>query len=721
MNLRFWLISTTLFFCVATVAAQPLSKLKEDGMKLYERGKYREALELLTRYDEQKGGETDIAQAIGIAAYQTNQLPKAKQYLSAIASNAKMIDPSVLLYLGRTYHAELNFKEAIKNYKRFLSLTDDKHPERRRVVGDVLRCASGVKILLQTDLALVENLGEGVNSRFDEFAPIQSATIDDRLYFSSAREDSEGGMRNEQGFTDVKNGHYFNDIYITDFDAGDWRSPTRLENILINSARHEWLLDITNGGKTLVFFRTGNGFSGDIMIDTFKSGDETRSLPPTLNAPLHPESGDNSVTFFNDSILIFAAKRPEGFGGLDLYYTVFANGAWRSPKNLGKGINSPYDETTPYLAKDGRTLYFSSNSTASMGGFDIFKSTFDADSLRFMPAVNLGKPINSAADEQFFRLTPDGMRAYFSSSRKDGFGERDIYTALFKNFQKEQAPSVPVAFHLIEQAQKEKALANANKPQVQKVLETKLEPLFYENDDDLLRGVNLTTVRTALNLVKQFPNLKIVLTANSTQGEKSTFDIYFAMKRTEKIAKYLTDNGLKNENIVLKSVGSDYPIALTMVNGLPNPSGDKLNRRVDIAIVDMATPATPIKVTYDAPVVSPFMTHAAGERLKVHTKGLTYKIQVIATKRIFDSEILSKYGDAMMEASGTEGSYTYSVGLFTTFATAEKMQRELYKNNQREAVITPYIDGVRVSEEELRRFTKKYPDILNYLAAKKRP
>lgn len=721
MNLRFLFISITLFLCVATATAQPLSKLKEDAMKLYERGKYREALELLTRYDEQKTGEPDIAQAIGIAAYHTNQLPKAKQYLSAIALNAKNPAPSVLLYLARTYHSDLNFKEAIKNYKRFLSVTDDKHPERRRVVGDVKRCASGMKIILQPDLALVENLGEAVNSRFDEFAPVQSATIDDRIYFSSAREDSEGGLRNDQNLADVKNGHYFDDIYLTDFDGGDWRTPTRLENVLINSSRHEWLLDITNEGKTLVFFRSSNGFSGDIMIDTFKAADETRSLPPKLNAPLQPENGDNSVFFFNDSILIFAAKRPEGFGGLDLYYTVFADGVWRSPKNLGKGINSPFDETTPYLAKDGRTLYFSSNSTASMGGFDVFKSSFDADSLRFMPAMNLGKPINSAEDDLFFRLTPDGMRAYFCSSRKEGFGERDIYTALFKNFQKEQTPSVPVAFHLIEQMKKEQELADADKPKEQKIVEVKLEPLFYENDDDLLRGANLTTVRTALSLVKQFPNLKIVLTGNSTQGEKETFDLYFSMKRIEKIAKYLIDNGLKNENLVLKSVGSDYPIALTIVNGSPNPMGEKLNRRVDIAISDLATPPTPIKVNYDAPVVSSFMANPAGDRLKTHTKGLSYKIQIVTTKRIFDNDILAKYGDPMMEASGTEGIYLYTVGLFPTFAAAEKVQTNLHKENQREAIIVPYLDGLRVSEEEIRTLSKKYKDLLNYLAAKKRP
>jgi outer membrane protein OmpA-like peptidoglycan-associated protein len=721
MNLRFWFISTLLFFITSTVVAQPLPKLKEEAMKLYEKGKYREALELLTRYDEQKSGETEIAQAIGIAAYQANQLPKAQQYLSAIALNVKNPDPSVLLYLGRTYHEQLNFKEAIKSYKRFLSLTDEKHLERRRVVGDVKRCASGLKIIAQPELALVENLGENINSRFDEFAPIQSISVDDRIYFSSARENSEGGMRNDQGLADLKNGHFFNDIYLTDFESGDWHTPTRLENALINTARHEWLLDITNEGKTLVFFRSPNGFSGDVLIDTFKTEQETRSLPPRLVAPLLPENGDNALTFFNDSILIFAARRPEGFGGLDLYYTVFADGVWAAPKNLGRGINSSFDETTPCLAKDGRTLYFSSNSGASMGGFDVFKSSFDVDSLRFMPATNLGKPINSAADDMFFRLTPDGLRAYFCSSRKEGFGGRDIYSALFKNFQREQTPSVPIAFHLIEKNQKEEELANANKPKEQKILEVKLEPLFYENDDDLLRGVNLQQLRTAISTVKQFPNLKIILTGNSTEGEKATFDLYFSIKRLEKIAKYLTDNGLKNENIVLKSVGSEYPIALTIVNNLPNPTGEKLNRRVDIAITDLSTPPTPVNVNYSAPVVSSFMLNPAGDRLAVHGKGLTYKVQILTTKRIFDNDILGKYGDAMLEASGTEGSYTYTVGMLKDFASADKMRRDLLKDNQRDALIVPYINGLRASDDEARRWTSKYADLVNYLASRKRP
>ena len=199
--------------------------------------------------------------------------------------------------------------------------------------------------------------------------------------------------------------------------------------------------------------------------------------------------------------LVFAARRPEGFGGLDLYFSIKQDSGWTQPKNLGKNVNTSFDETAPYLAKDGRTLYFSSNSTASMGGYDIFKSTFDEDSLRFRASENLGKPINSPGDDMYFRLSPDGLGGYFCSNRKESFGGRDIYSVLFKSQQRVQNPSNPISFHLMERF---KAERDSAKLKEEKIAELVLLPIFYEGDDDLLRGSNLTQVRTLLNMAKEY-------------------------------------------------------------------------------------------------------------------------------------------------------------------------------------------------------------------------
>jgi outer membrane protein OmpA-like peptidoglycan-associated protein/tetratricopeptide (TPR) repeat protein len=707
-------------FCIQKTAAQPLAKLKEEGLNFYERGKFGEAFDLLSRFEEKKTGDLAVETALGITAFQLNKLNLAKQYLqAAAAASGKKIEPSILLGLGRIAHAEMNFREAIKTYKKFLAYSDEKNPERRRVIGDIQRCAAGMKIVLQSDLALVENLGESVNSRFDEFAPLQSPTFEERLYFSATRDDAAGGLRNAACLPDVKNGYYFTDIYYTEIDGTDWKTPKRIESELINTPHHELLLDIVNGGKTLIFYRSMNGYSGDIIVDTFKTSEEVRTLiSPKLVSPMKPQNGDNSLYFFNDSILVFASRLPQGAGGLDLYFSVKnREGVWSEPKNLGKGINTPYDETAPYLAKDGRTIYFSSNSTASMGGYDLFKSTFDEDSLRFMRAENLGKPINSPGDDMYFRLSNDGLTAYFCSNRKESFGGRDIYSALFKGQQRVQNPSNPISFHMVERFKAERDSAKAREI---KVAELVLNPLFYDTDDDLLRGANLTQVRTLLNTAKQYPSLKVVLTANTTTGEKSNFDLYFAMKRVELISKYLITNGLTAEQIVVKSVGSEYPIAQTSINGQANVGGEKLNKRIDIWLVDLAIPAAPIKLKYNTPVVSEFMINAAGDRLKKHTVGLSYKINILTSKRIYDNEILTKTGDAMME-SQADGSYLYTVGLYNDFNSADKMRAELIKANIKDAIVVPYLNGVRLTDENAKRWTNKYFDLLNYLAGKKRP
>jgi outer membrane protein OmpA-like peptidoglycan-associated protein/tetratricopeptide (TPR) repeat protein len=709
-------------FCLQKTVAQPLAKLKEEGLNFYEHGKFGEAFDLLSRYEEQKTGDAVVETALGVTAFQLNKLPLAKQYLqAATVANGKKVEPVIILGLARIAHAELNFREAIKLYKKFLGYTEEKNPERRRVIGDIQRCASGMKIILQPELALVENLGEAVNSRFDEFAPLQSPTFDDRIYFSAMRDDAAGSLRNDACLPDPKNGHYFTDIYFTEIEGTDWKTPTRIDNDLINTPHHELLLDIVNAGKTLIFYRSLNGFSGDIIVDTFKANDETRTvINPKLLSPLKPENGDNSLFFFNDSILVFAARRTEGVGGLDLYFSVRQEGVWSSPKNLGKNVNTPYDETAPYLAKDGRTLYFSSNSTASMGGYDLFKSTFDEDSLRFRPAENLGRPINSAGDDMYFRLSPDGLGGYFCSNRKESFGARDIYSVLFKAQQRVQNLSNPISFHLVEQFKADRDSINAKLKET-KIMELTLAPIFYENDDDILRGSNLTQIRTLLNTVKQFPSLKIVLTANCSEGEKSNLDLYFTMKRVEAISKYLINNGLAPEQIVVKSVGSEYPIAQTSINGQINGAGEKLNKRIDIGLMDMAIPPAPIKIKYNAPAVSEFMVNTAGDKLKKHTTGLTYKVHILSTKRIYDNDILTKFGDAMIESNPMDGSYLYGVGLHTDYISAEKMRTEVLKLNMKEAIVVPYLNGVRLTDDIAKRWALKYPDLLNYLGAKKRP
>lgn len=96
-------------------------------------------------------------------------------------------------------------------------------------------------------------------------------------------------------------------------------------------------------------------------------------------------------------------------------------------RNLGKKINTPFDEIGAFIHPDGKTLFFTSNCKESMGGYDIFMSTFNHG--RWSDPINLGYPINTPYNEYHFTLSADSRTAFISSDRDGGMGKADIYKA----------------------------------------------------------------------------------------------------------------------------------------------------------------------------------------------------------------------------------------------------------------------------------------------------
>ncbi|HAW53302.1 MAG TPA: hypothetical protein DCX54_13395, partial [Flavobacteriales bacterium] len=85
----------------------------------------------------------------------------------------------------------------------------------------------------------------------------------------------------------------------------------------------------------------------------------------------------------------------------------------------------------PYLFHDGSTLYFSSQGHSSMGGYDIFKSTWNEEHNTWTKPVNVGYPLNTVADNMTISFSGDAQRAYVSAWRKDSRGDMDIYQVTF--------------------------------------------------------------------------------------------------------------------------------------------------------------------------------------------------------------------------------------------------------------------------------------------------
>ncbi|HAP01074.1 MAG TPA: hypothetical protein DCQ93_04025, partial [Bacteroidetes bacterium] len=125
--------------------------------------------------------------------------------------------------------------------------------------------------------------------------------------------------------------------------------------------------------------------------------------------------------------LYFASTRDGGFGGSDIWMTQKdSSGHWTNPVNVGKPINTYFDEQTPFIHPDGQTLYFSSYGHPGMGSADIFLSRKDANG-KWSEPQNLGYPINTKDAEGSFYVSTDGKHAYFASDLKKQTDDYDLY------------------------------------------------------------------------------------------------------------------------------------------------------------------------------------------------------------------------------------------------------------------------------------------------------
>lgn len=124
------------------------------------------------------------------------------------------------------------------------------------------------------------------------------------------------------------------------------------------------------------------------------------------------------------SLLYFASDMPGGYGKSDIYFSVYSNGQWSKPFNLGPKINTEGNEFFPFVSSAG-VLYFSSDGHGGLGGLDIFFSVPERGV--FNSIENMGYPANSSKDDFSIALDSTGVKGYFASNRAGGKGNDDLY------------------------------------------------------------------------------------------------------------------------------------------------------------------------------------------------------------------------------------------------------------------------------------------------------
>ena len=197
----------------------------------------------------------------------------------------------------------------------------------------------------------------------------------------------------------------------------------------LNTPGNEGALCVSPDGSTIIITCCSRRDSyGSCDLYTSRRIGSTWSEPENLGKPVNTASWESQPCLAADGrTLYFASTRPGGYGGSDIWRTTLRDdGSWSAPFNLGKEINTSADEMAPFIHPDGHTLYFSSRGHLGMGGADLFISRLDANS-NWQKPENIGYPINTNHDEINLIINASGTNAYISSDRANGYGNTDIY------------------------------------------------------------------------------------------------------------------------------------------------------------------------------------------------------------------------------------------------------------------------------------------------------
>ncbi len=326
-----------------------------------------------------------------------------------------------IYHLARCYHLNEEIDKAREHYQLFINESAKKSELVTKAELGLVQCDVAQYNIAHPKTAIVKNIGNAINSDAAEYSPVISLD-GNSLYFTSRRRWVDASS---DEFRDPQLNQYPEDIFVSylDFD-GEWTSPEKLA--FCDNEFNEATIAVSSDEQQIYVYEDVTG-GGDIYYSDF--GDNTfGDLQPLDYTDVNTKYWETHCTMTPDGqTMYFVSERPEGFGGRDIYRIVrLPNGEWSKATNMGPTINTPYDEDSPYIDINNKTLYFGSNGPKSMGGFDVFVTFKDSEGVWSDP-VNMGTPINSTGDDLFYTTTIDGLRGYLTSFRKGGYGEKDIY------------------------------------------------------------------------------------------------------------------------------------------------------------------------------------------------------------------------------------------------------------------------------------------------------
>ncbi|MES2761168.1 MAG: OmpA family protein [Bacteroidota bacterium] len=620
---------------------------------LYDAGNYYQALPIFLELYKEDTTNANICYLVG-DCYLNGRTGKANaaKYLEKAV---KSIDPKykkskdernapILAYklLGDAYHIHSKFDKAItayhayQNEMRINNKTDKdnlKDAERKIDMCNTAKSLVGNPVRVK-----IENMGSTVNSAYADYCPV--LTADQSTMIFTSRRKGTGDIMEE--------GKYLEDIYISQRTKSGWSTAEAISS-KINTESNEASIGISPDGQEILIYKDDNG-DGNIYSTTL-NGDEW-STPVKLNSNINTKHWEPSAFISADGHAIyFVSNRPGGYGGRDIYVSQRTEkGDWGKAVNMGPLINTEYDEDAPFIHPDGVTLYFSSNGHNTMGGFDVFYSSLSDDGTKWLAPVNVGYPVNSPDDDVFYVVSPDKTKAYYSSFKEGGHGEKDNYTITFldqkpnpltllKGLVKTDDGKVPkdvvitvtdnetgeivgvyrpnsksgqylfilppgknynIAYEaddFLFYSENRDIPKKTNYYEIYRAVQLPpvivgssivLNNIFFDFDKATLRKTSNVELRNIIRFLNRYPKVVIEISGHTDSKGTPEYNAKLSQDRATAVTDYLIAKGISKARLVSKGYGETKPAAPnTKADGSDNEEGRQLNRRVELKILEI--------------------------------------------------------------------------------------------------------------------------------------
>jgi len=548
-------------------------------------------------------------------------------YKKAIVADS-LFYPQVYFIIANIQFGMGKYDDAYKYYGKYINQQLADSVKMRHAFKNKALCLFRIESIKHPMPFKPVNMGDSINTNGFEYINAQSVD-GNRLFFTRR---SPGQRGDESFFYSVrKNGAWGM--------AQDLGPP-------VNTPGDEGALCLSPDGSQLFFAacsRIDSYGSCDIYVST-REGTQW-SEPENIGPIANSEQWDSQPTLASDGrTLYFASKRNGGKGNSDIWKSVMlTEGKWSIPENLGDSINTPEAEMTPFIHPDGLTLYFASKGHPGMGGADLFVSRTDTNGI-WSKAVNLGYPLNTAADDISLVVSATGDTAYFSSDYLGGKGKTDIYSFLLPPSAKpnpvsyvkgivtdaKTKTSLQASFELSDlstgevvvrslsdaytgefllslPAGKEYALSVSQKGYMfyslhfstgqgkdrfkPEIIVVELQPfalgqtmilhnIFFETDQHTLRHESRVELDKLIIFLQTNPNLKTEIGGHTDNEGSDVYNLQLSDARAKSVFDYLAAHGVAASRITYHGYGETQPTAEN-----DTPEGRAMNRRTEFKIV----------------------------------------------------------------------------------------------------------------------------------------